>query len=105
MPVPVRGTQALRHFRTGPLKEAALLLMGPYRVEERLRRGATVSIVPSCVAGAGAPQRRAPAWRSESGEGRGEKRGGEPSRYVKRERIRCYGAHVHILNLKRSSNV
>ena len=38
----------MRHFRTGPLKEAALLLMGPYRVEERLRRGATVSIGPSC---------------------------------------------------------
>lgn len=62
----MRGTQALRHFRTGPLKEAALLLMGPYRVEERLRRGATVSIGPSCVAGAGAPRQ------SESGEERGE---------------------------------
>ena len=57
-PAPARGTQALRHFRTGPLKEAALLLTGPYRVEERLRRGATVSICSSCAACAGAGGRR-----------------------------------------------
>jgi hypothetical protein len=34
----------LRHFLTGPLKEALLLPMGPYRVEERLRRAPTASI-------------------------------------------------------------
>jgi hypothetical protein len=46
-PAPASGTHALRHFRTGPLKEAALLPMGPYRVDERLMRGATVSISPA----------------------------------------------------------
>jgi hypothetical protein len=56
-----RGTQAFRHFRMGPLKEAALLLTDPYRVEERLWQGVTMS---SCVASA-ATGVRAHSWEAE----------------------------------------
>lgn len=43
-PPAAMGTQALRHFLTGPLKEEAVFPTGPYRVDERLRRAPTVSI-------------------------------------------------------------
>jgi hypothetical protein len=70
---PARGTHALRHFRTGPLKEAALLPMGPYRVDERLMRGATVSILA-------ARARLTDAAAAAAGSyGEAERRGGEAS--------------------------
>jgi hypothetical protein len=66
---PARGTQAFHHFRMGPLKEAALLLTGPYRVEERLWR---VAMMSSCVAST-ATGVRAHGWEAECRRRRREK--------------------------------
>src|SRR5438105_605923 len=81
---PARGTHALRHFLTGPLKEAALLLTGPYRVEDRLRRGATESM--GRVWRMQQRRRRPPVKPTASGRS-GAGRGGE----LRRLRIReCF---------------